>query len=216
MVVSARRHPSADQPSPVETPHPEFLPGGELHDSGWILTQDRILNASRGMAESGQQWLTCELVSRAVLAVGGSEGGDLPSAVLLGEIEEISAAVIELAIYEEVEGRPVNGQVAVDVDTRFVDPLLDVGGSRGGYAAREVLCRDLAEVALLHLGKNSAGYPCSLVGGRIKMRHAGGEQDRGGVQKRSQREASCAKSVPGRLRSVSRGLSFRLRSSGHL
>ena len=98
-----------------------------------------------------------KLLRGAVHTSGGSEGGDLPPAVLLGEIEEISAAVIEFAIDEEVEGRPDDGQVVVDADLWIVDPFLDVCGSGGCYAIGEVLYGDLAEGALLHQDKNSTG-----------------------------------------------------------
>jgi hypothetical protein len=54
------------------------------------------------------------LVCGAVLPRCGSERGDLPFAVLLGEIEEIPAAVIELAVYIEVKRCPDDGQVVVD------------------------------------------------------------------------------------------------------
>jgi hypothetical protein len=61
----------------------------------------------------------------------GSERDDLPSATLLGEIEKIPAAVIELAVYEEVKGRPDDGQIVVDADVRIVDAFFDVRGSGG-------------------------------------------------------------------------------------
>ena len=74
-----------------------------------------------------RQYRHLRLVRGAVLPGCGSERGDLPSAALPGEIEEIPAAVIELAVYEEVKGRPDDGQVVVDVDLRIVDGFFDVG-----------------------------------------------------------------------------------------
>jgi hypothetical protein len=119
-----------------------------------------------------RQYRHLRLVRGAVLPGCGSERGDLPSAALPGEIEEIPAAVIELAVYEEVKGRPDDGQVVVDADVRIVDAFFDVCGSRGRYAIGDALNGDLAEVAFLHQDENSAGQPRSLDGGRIAMRHA--------------------------------------------
>jgi hypothetical protein len=113
----------------------------------------------------------CKLLRGAVRPGCGGERYDLPSAVLLVEINEVSAAVIELAIYEEVEWRPDNGQIVVDADVRIVDLLFDVCSSGGRYAIGEILNCDLAEVALLHQDENSAGQPRSLDDGRITMRH---------------------------------------------
>jgi hypothetical protein len=87
------------------------------------------------------------LVRGAVPTGGGSERDDLPSAVLFVEAEEISAAMIELAIDEEVEGSPDERQIVVDLDLRIVDPFLDVRSSRGRHAVGEILYRDLPEVA---------------------------------------------------------------------
>jgi hypothetical protein len=74
------------------------------------------------------------LLRVAVLTGGGGEGCELPCAVLLSEIEEITAAVNELAIYEEVKGRRDDGQVVVDADVRIVDAFLV-------YVAPEVATR---------------------------------------------------------------------------
>jgi hypothetical protein len=108
---------------------------------------------SRSTARAGdsrcgyRQYRHLRLVRGAVLPGCGSERGDLPSAALPGEIEEIPAAVIELAVYEEVKGRPDDGQVVVDADVRIVDAFFDVCGSRGRYAIGDALNGDLAEVA---------------------------------------------------------------------
>jgi len=111
------------------------------------------------------------LVRGAVPTGGGSERDDLPSAVLFVEAEEISAAMIELAIDEEVEGSPDFRQIVVDPDLRIVDPFLDVRGSRR-HAVGEVLYRHLPEVALHRHHKNTTRHPGSLDGRRIPMRHA--------------------------------------------
>src|SRR5271163_3409920 len=116
--------------------------------------------------------LVLKLIRGAVFPGCGGERDDLPPATLLGEIEEIPAAVIELAVYEEVKGRPDDGQIVVDADVRIVDAFIDVRGSGGRYAIGEILNGDLAEVALLHQNENSARQPRSLDGGRITMRHA--------------------------------------------
>jgi hypothetical protein len=113
-----------------------------------------------------------KLVRGAVPTGGGSERDDLPSAVLFVEAEEISAAMIELAIDEEVEGSPDDRQIVVDPDLRIVDPFLDVRGSRGRHAVGEVLYRDLPQVALHRHHKNTTRQPGSLDGRRIPMRHA--------------------------------------------
>jgi hypothetical protein len=112
------------------------------------------------------------LVCGAVLPRCGSERGDLPFAALLGEIEEIPAAVIELAVYIEVKRCPDDGQVVVDADVRIVDAFFDVCGSGSRYAIGDVLNGDLAEDALPHQHENSAGQPGSLDRGRITMGHA--------------------------------------------
>lgn len=61
-------------------------------------------NRSRFEREGRPAGVGYKLGRGAVLTGGGSEGDDLPAAVLLGEVEEIPAAVIELAIDEEVKG----------------------------------------------------------------------------------------------------------------
>ena len=114
----------------------------------------------------------CKLVRGAVRAGSGSERDNLPFAVFLVETEEIPAAVIELAVYEEVKGRPDDGQVVVDLDVRIVNAFFDVCGSGGRYTIGPKLDRELAEDATLHHDENSAGQPGSLDGGRIAMRHA--------------------------------------------
>ena len=80
--------------------------------------------------------------------------------------------MIELAVYEEVKGRPDDGQVVVDLDVRIVNAFFDVCGSGGRYTIGPKLDRELAEDATLHHDENSAGQPGSLDGGRIAMRHA--------------------------------------------
>ena len=91
-----------------------------------------------------------KLVCAAVLTGGGSERDDLPSAVLFVEGEEISAAMIELAIDEEVERSPYDRQIVVDPNHWIEYSFLDVCGSRGRHAVGEVLNGDLAEASLHH------------------------------------------------------------------
>src|SRR5271168_2116745 len=79
------------------------------------------------------------LVRGAVLPAGVRDRDDRPSAVRLNEIEEIAAAVVEVAVYEEVQGCPDDGQVVVDAYVRIVDAFLDVRGSGGRYAIGEIL-----------------------------------------------------------------------------
>jgi hypothetical protein len=63
----------------------------------------------------------CKLVRGAVRSGRGSERDNLPFAVFLVETDEIPAAVIELAVYVEIKGRPYDGHVVVDLDLRIVD-----------------------------------------------------------------------------------------------
>jgi hypothetical protein len=114
----------------------------------------------------------CKLVRGAVRSGCGSERDNLPFAVFLVETDEIPAAVIELAVYKEIKGRPDDGQVVVDLDLRIVDAFFDVCGSGGRYAIGPKLDCELAQDAILHHDENSAGQPGSLDGGRITMRHA--------------------------------------------
>ena len=114
----------------------------------------------------------CKLVRGAVRAGSGSERDNLPFAVFLVETEEIPAAVIELAVYVEIKGRPDDSQVMVDADLRIVNAFFDVCGSGGRYAIGPKLDCELAQDAILHHDENSAGQPGSLDGGRIAMRHA--------------------------------------------
>ena len=114
----------------------------------------------------------CKLIRGAVRPGCGSERDYLPFAVFLVETDEIPAAVIELAVYEEVKGRPDDGQVVVDLDLRIVDAFFDVCGSGGRYAIGPKLDCELAQDAILHHDENSAGQPGGPDGGRITMRHA--------------------------------------------
>ena len=108
----------------------------------------------------------------AVLPGCGGERDDLPSAIFLVEIEEIPAAMIQLAIDIEVKGGPDHGQVVVDVDLRIVDALLDVRGPGCRYAIGPKLDGELAQDAILHHNENSAWEPGSLDGCSITMRHS--------------------------------------------
>lgn len=114
----------------------------------------------------------CKLVRGAICSGCGGERDYLPFAVFLVETEEIPAAVIELAVYVEIKGRPDDGQVVVDLDLRIVNAFFDVCGSGGRYAIGPKLDCELAQDTILHDDENSAGQPGSLDGGRIAMRHA--------------------------------------------
>ena len=113
-----------------------------------------------------------KLVPGAVRSGCGSERDDLPFAVFLVETKEIPAAVIELAVYVEIKGRPDDGQVVVDLDLRIVNAFFNVCGSGGCYAIGPKLDCELAQDAILHNDENSAGQPGSLDGDGIAMRHA--------------------------------------------
>ena len=114
----------------------------------------------------------CKLVRGAVRAGSGGERDDLPFTVFLVEIKEVPAAMIELAVDEEIEGRPDDGQIVVDADLRIVDAFFDVGGPRGRYAIGPKLYCELAQNAILHHDENSARQPRSLDGRSITMRHS--------------------------------------------
>ena len=116
--------------------------------------------------------MAAELLLGAVSASCSRQRNDLPPAALMGQIEKIPAAVVELAVYEEVKWRPHHGYVVVDADLRIVNAFFDVSGSGSGYAMGETLDGDLAEVAFLHQDEHSAGEPGSLDGVRITMGHA--------------------------------------------
>ena len=114
----------------------------------------------------------CKLVRGAVRAGSGSERDNLPFAVFLVETEEITAAVIELAVYVEIKGRPDDSQVMVDADLRIVNAFFDVCGSGCRYAIGPKLDSELTQDAILHHDENSAGQPGSLDGCSITMRHS--------------------------------------------
>jgi len=90
------------------------------------------------------------LVRGAVRAGGGRERDDLPFSVLFVEAEEISTAMNEPAIDEEVEGSPNDRQIVVDPNLWIMHPFLDVCGPRGRHAVGEVLHCDLAEATFHH------------------------------------------------------------------
>ena len=65
--------------------------------------------------------ISLDLFPWAVAAAGVGDACDAPLAILADEVEEVGAAVGDLAIDQEVEGRPDEGEIVVDLDQRVVD-----------------------------------------------------------------------------------------------
>jgi hypothetical protein len=61
------------------------------------------------------------LVGGAVFASGVGDAGDTPLPFGANKVEEVGAAMIDLAIQKEVKGRPDDGEIVVDADNGIVD-----------------------------------------------------------------------------------------------
>lgn len=97
------------------------------------------------------------LACRTGFAAGIGNGGDTPLAVDADEAEQVSAAVIDLAVTEEVEGRPDHGEVVVDADEGMMDALLDARGAGLRDAGGKVIEGHLDGLAVAHQGERSTG-----------------------------------------------------------
>lgn len=111
-------------------------------------------------------------MGRAGFAAGVGDGGDQPLAVLADEREEVRAAVVFLAVDEDIEGRPDDGEVMIDADEGLVDALLDTRGGWLGDALGEGLEGHLQGLAFAHEGERSAREERRADGGGIAVGHA--------------------------------------------
>jgi hypothetical protein len=116
----------------------------------------------------------------AVVAAGVGYAGDEPLAVLADEVEEVGAAVLDLAVDEEVEGRPNDGEIVIDTDERIVDSLLDLLGAGFTDMRGEVLEGHLSGLAVAHQDHDAVGKRGLADGGGIALRHAGEHRLDGG------------------------------------
>src|ERR1700756_972415 len=134
----------------------------------------------------GRRWLVSdvefggfgvELFGGTVFAACVGYGSDEPLAVGANEVEEIGAAVIDLAVDEEVEGCPDYGQVVVDADERVVNALFDLRGRLGGAGAAdsagEVVAGHLAGFAVAHEDEDCSGEQGFFDGSGVAVGHAG-------------------------------------------
>src|ERR1700761_2284270 len=113
------------------------------------------------------------LFSCAVVAAGVGYAGDEPLAVLADEVEEVGAAMLDLAVDEEVERRPDDGEIVVDFDERVVDALFDLLGAGLADAGGEVFEGHLRGLAVAHEDHDSAGEGRLFDGGGVTRGHAG-------------------------------------------
>ena len=104
--------------------------------------------------------------------VGVGDAGDEPFAIDADEIEEVGAAVVDLAVDEEVEGRPDDGEVAVDVDDGRVDAFFDAGGGGAGDALGEGGEVHLRGLAVAHEDERASGQKRQLDGDGVAAGHA--------------------------------------------
>ena len=112
------------------------------------------------------------LFSCAVVAAGVGYARDEPLAILADEIEEVGATVLDLAIDQEVEGRPDDGEVVVDADERVVDSLLDLLCAGFTDTRGEILEGHLSRFAVAHQDHDAVGKRGLPDGGGIALRHA--------------------------------------------
>jgi len=122
-----------------------------------------------------QRWL----FGGAVFAAGVGYAGDEPFSVGADEVEEIGAAVVDLAVGEEVKGSPDYGEVVVDADEGIVDALFYLRGRLGcaGFtdSVGEAVGGHLAGVAVAHEDHGCSGDEGGLDGGGVAVGHAGEE-----------------------------------------
>ncbi len=103
---------------------------------------------------------------------GVGDAGDEPFAVDADEVEEVGAAVVDLAVDEEVEGRPDDGEIAVDADDRVVDALFDAGGRGAGDALGECGEGHLRGLSVAHEDERASGQERELDGSGVAVGHA--------------------------------------------
>ena len=112
------------------------------------------------------------LLRRAVFAAGVGDAGDRPFAVGFDEIEEVGAAVVDLAVDEEVEGRPDYSQIVVDLDERIVDALFDLSLAGFADAIGEVFNGHFGGFAVTHEDENRGRQRGGLDGRCVAVGHA--------------------------------------------
>ena len=66
------------------------------------------------------------LLTRTILPPGIGDAGNQPFAVCADKVEQVRAAVVDLAVHQEIEWGPDHGQIVIDAHQRIVNALLDL------------------------------------------------------------------------------------------
>src|SRR5580704_4241119 len=76
--------------------------------------------------------------------------GDDPLTVRTDNVEQVGAAVVDLAVHQKLERSPHHRQIVIDPHERIMNSLLNLRGARFSYPVRKIFKSHLSRFAVPH------------------------------------------------------------------